>query len=226
MRLVLIRHGESENNRLWAQTRAEAGRSPDPRLTDVGEEQARRLAKTALGLPWAVDAVYTSLMARAIQTAHPLADALDLPLRAHRELFEVFGPYDLDEAGERVAHPGSSRSVLASLSDRLELPVEATESGWWTEPLEVDVPATAARAARVVESVREAHGPEETVALVTHGFFTQFLICALLGIPEITGWFRIDNTGLSVFNDHEERDKVTAEHINWMPHLDDDLVTA
>ena len=43
-------------------------------------------------------------MARAVQTAAPLADALDLPLTLSRDLFEVGGPYDLLEGtGEQVA---------------------------------------------------------------------------------------------------------------------------
>ena len=81
MRLVLIRHGQSGNNVIWEQTGSSVGRHPDTPLTDRGHDQARRLAAAIAdgALPWRIDAIYTSLMTRAVQTAAPIANALDLP---------------------------------------------------------------------------------------------------------------------------------------------------
>ena len=47
MRFVLIRHGQSSNNALWAETGNEIGREVDTRLTDLGEAQAAALAAYA-----------------------------------------------------------------------------------------------------------------------------------------------------------------------------------
>jgi len=45
MRLYFIRHGQSENNALWDRTGPREERTPDPELTELGHEQARRLAR-------------------------------------------------------------------------------------------------------------------------------------------------------------------------------------
>ena len=74
MRFVVIRHGQSTNNLLWETTGSEAGRHPDTPLTDTGHQQAALLAERIKGvLPWRIDAIYTSLMARAVQTGAPVA---------------------------------------------------------------------------------------------------------------------------------------------------------
>jgi 2,3-bisphosphoglycerate-dependent phosphoglycerate mutase len=45
MQLYFIRHGQSENNALWDRTGPREERSPDPELTELGHEQALRLAE-------------------------------------------------------------------------------------------------------------------------------------------------------------------------------------
>ena len=45
MQLYFIRHGQSENNALWDRAGPREERCPDPELTDLGHEQARRLAR-------------------------------------------------------------------------------------------------------------------------------------------------------------------------------------
>lgn len=44
MRIFFVRHGQSENNALWARTQSHHGRVPDPELTETGK---RQLAYTA-----------------------------------------------------------------------------------------------------------------------------------------------------------------------------------
>ena len=45
MQLYFIRHGQSENNALWARNGPAEERRPDPELSELGHEQARRLAQ-------------------------------------------------------------------------------------------------------------------------------------------------------------------------------------
>lgn len=225
MRFVLIRHGQSVNNLIFEQTGEDLGREPDPRLTELGHRQARRLAASVAEgvLPWALTAVHTSLMARAIETAAPLADALDLPLLAHPEIFECGGPYH-EVDGETVAHPGSDPADLAALSDRLELPEPSADGpGWWSGPFEAEESAYVDRARRVVTDLRGSHDADAVVALVTHGWFTQYLLRELLGIPSMKGWVEIGNTGISLLRDEGDRwaGTTTAVRLNWLPHLDD-----
>ena len=178
MRFVLIRHAQSGNNLIVANTGTDAGRHPDTRLTAHGEEQAAALARYAAapGLPWQLTHLRCSLMARAIQTAAPLAEALDLPLHADPELHECMGPYDVTQDGSRVAHPGSPRSELAGLSQRLVLPAVATEEGWWTRPVEDTEEVYAERARRVIATLRAELPRDATVGLVTHAWFCQYLL--------------------------------------------------
>jgi 2,3-bisphosphoglycerate-dependent phosphoglycerate mutase len=49
MQLYFIRHGQSENNALWDRAGPREERNPDPELTELGHEQARRLARFLAG---------------------------------------------------------------------------------------------------------------------------------------------------------------------------------
>ncbi len=230
MRVILIRHGESQNNRIFAETGGEAGRSPDPGLTDLGHAQAVALAGAVDLLPWRPTHVYSSLMLRALQTAAPLADALNLPLLARTDIHEGGGPNDRDADGAWVTHPGSPRDVLAAVSPRVVLPPEAGPDGWYPGPLE-EPDGLGPRAAQAVASLLEEHSDDDVIAVVTHGWFSQHLVRTFLGIPSMTGWIEIKNTGLTLLHN----DSVTfedgevalwiAERINWLPHLRDDQIS-
>jgi broad specificity phosphatase PhoE len=73
LRLLLVRHAETEWNR--------AGRYQgciDTRLSPIGREQARLLAQRLMSIQ--VDAVYTSPLARAVETAEAIAHSHGLPI--------------------------------------------------------------------------------------------------------------------------------------------------
>ncbi len=96
--VTLVRHGQTERSAAGAYS----GRLDVP-LTPAGREQAataaRRLASAG------VDAVVTSPLARARDTAQAIADACGVPVTVDERLTEVdYGPFeglDRDEAGER-----------------------------------------------------------------------------------------------------------------------------
>jgi 2,3-bisphosphoglycerate-dependent phosphoglycerate mutase len=217
--VVLVRHGQSGNNLLWERTGSSRGRSPDPELTPLGEQQAKAVAAAFDRNEFGVrpTQIWTSLMTRAVQTAAPLADALDLPLTGHAEIFEYYGPVvmDPDDPERMWPHPGASRADLHRRSERLVLPEVVTDTGWWSGPVE-DEAACATRAARVVAQLRAAD-PDAVIVLVTHATFTQYLIRNLLGVREMTGWLRIDNTAVSRFRGTE--DLTVADWINRTSHL-------
>lgn len=235
MRLLLIRHGESENNRIHADTGSWAGRSPDPELTPLGHTQAGKLAgffaEQRLPCP---DVLFTSLMRRAVATAAPVARALDLPLQGHPLLHEVGGVFEGEDEGPHVSgtpHPGSPASALLELSPHLVLPSEADETGWHRRPFEPPLGAWQ-RACEVVGQLRELYGDsEQLIGVVSHAWFTQYLLHALLGWEpghegRLSAWLVVNNTGHTLIE--------TEPGSGWPPalvwlnrhdHLDEDEVT-
>ena len=96
MDLYLLRHGEA----------GQAPRDEDRELTERGHEQARAVAA---GLAWlnpGLDAILTSPLPRAVQTAQPVARALGLEVQTADALAPGHGPDEplalLSGRGERV----------------------------------------------------------------------------------------------------------------------------
>src|SRR4051812_40983545 len=83
MRLILVRHGQTDSN----VARALDTEAPGADLTDLGREQADELA-TALG-DEPVDAVYASHLVRSRRTAAPLAAKLGLPVEVREGVREI-----------------------------------------------------------------------------------------------------------------------------------------
>ncbi|MFL5298106.1 MAG: histidine phosphatase family protein [Phenylobacterium sp.] len=76
MELILIRHGLP----------VRSAETDDPPLTDEGHEQARRAARWLAGER--IDAVYSSPMRRAVQTAEPFAALSGLAVTTHSGIVE------------------------------------------------------------------------------------------------------------------------------------------
>ncbi len=82
-RLVLIRHGESEDNvagRLSGWT--------DSDLTSVGVDQARRMARLVADI-YRPAALYASPLTRAVKTARAIAELTGLPINLREDLREI-----------------------------------------------------------------------------------------------------------------------------------------
>ena len=104
MHLLLIRHGQSTNNALANQggNAYTTGRLPDPELTELGHRQAHALADWIPGVDPRPTHIYCSPMSRTLQTAAPLADALDLPIGVKSLLHERPGPVQITPDGPRA----------------------------------------------------------------------------------------------------------------------------
>lgn len=75
--MILLRHGQSEFNRLFTATRRDPG-IRDPELTELGRAQAAEAALTLARER--ITRIITSPYTRALQTVAPLARALKVPV--------------------------------------------------------------------------------------------------------------------------------------------------
>lgn len=81
--ILLIRHGENE----YVKQGRLAGRLPDVHLNERGRTQAQAVAENLGGAP--IKAIYSSPLERAMETAEPLAKALDLEIYPREGLLET-----------------------------------------------------------------------------------------------------------------------------------------
>jgi probable phosphoglycerate mutase len=81
--LLLIRHGEND----YVQKGRLAGRLPGVHLNENGRRQAQALVETLAEAP--ISAIYCSPLERAVETAQPLADRLDLQITLRQGLLET-----------------------------------------------------------------------------------------------------------------------------------------
>ncbi len=230
MRFVIVRHGQSENNRLLQETGALRGRAIDPMLTELGLQQSSLLGQAMLhwSPEWRPSHLYTSLMARAVQTAGTIAAVTGVSVEGHPGLAECGGPFVENPDGSRTTHPGAPRDDLLALCPDIRLPSDCDATGWWRHGYESEETSWQARAQAFISAVRDRHPPDTVVAMVTHEGFTQQLMRHLLGITAMTGWFGSYNTGVCRLWDEQAAHlagTTTADCVNSTAHLPPDLVT-
>jgi 2,3-bisphosphoglycerate-dependent phosphoglycerate mutase len=246
MELYFIRHGQSQNNANW--DNADYKESPDPTLTEIGYEQAQLLAeflkknqKITNDKAWNVQNrygfglthIYTSLMERAAFTAAPIAQALDIPLIAWKEIHEEGGIYSRGDQSNIVGLSGRPRSFFMENFRTLTLPDDLDETGWWNRAFEAEEerqPRADQVFADLLARHRDQEGqPQHRVALVSHGGFFMRLVCAILKLPwrqaayGMKSWFVLNNCSISRFDIYKE--DINFAYLNRTDFLPDHLIT-
>lgn len=246
MELYFIRHGQSINNANWDNPDYEE--SPDPILTENGHEQARLLAeflkknqKITNEKEWnsqnrygfGLTHIYTSLMERAAFTAAPIAQALEIPLIAWKEIHEEGGIYSRGDKNNVVGLGGRPRSFFMQNFRTITLPDDIDETGWWNRPFEAEEdrqPRADQVFAELLARHRDREGqPEHRVAFVSHGGFFMRLVSAILKLPwrqashGLRSWLLLNNCSISRFD--IRRNEITVVYMNRTDHLPDHLIT-
>lgn len=239
MQLYYIRHAQSENNELWDRTGSNEGRSEDPRLTEIGVQQADILAKflahtrfptgerrDTLDLRgFKITHLYSSLMERSVMTGTAISRAIGVPLQGWIDLHETGGIFLWDEEKEeRVGLPGKAKSFFKHRYPEFMLPESAGEDGWWNRPFELDEEQIP-RARRVLDRLLEKHGDtEDRVALVSHGGFFNILMTTLLHLKvEQHAWFSMNNAAITRIDFRS--DGIYIVYTNRVDFLPPDLIT-
>ncbi|HSO28105.1 MAG TPA: histidine phosphatase family protein [Anaerolineales bacterium] len=232
MRLYFIRHGQSENNALWVNNGSSADRSEDPELTELGHEQARRVADFVCSgygearlveeedQGFGITHLYSSLMVRAVATASYITRVTGTPLHAWADIHEEGGIY-LDEGENNpVGRPGKTRSYFEQHYPHLHLPDWLDEEGWWRSRPYEQRDEMALRAGRFLGELLERHGgTEDRVAIVSHGGFYNQLLSRLLDRQPRNGlWFRMYNVGITCINfGPRYMDVIYQNRIDFLP---------
>ncbi|WP_329299374.1 bifunctional RNase H/acid phosphatase [Streptomyces sp. NBC_00659] len=164
---VLLRHGETP---LTPQKRFSGSGGSDPSLSDVGREQAERVA-AALAARGTIQAIVASPLARTRETAGAVAARLGLDVAVEDGLRETdFGAWEGLTFGEvRERHPEDLNAWLASPE------AEPTGGG-------ESFAATAHRMAATRDKLIAAY-TGRTVLLVTHVTPIKTLVRLALGAP-------------------------------------------
>ena len=164
MKLILVRHGETE----WNKQRRIQGCRSDTRLNQKGLEEADRLA--AALRKERIDAIYSSPMKRAAETAQIIADACKLPVHLANELREI-------DAGE-----------LDGLFEReLTGPYEAAWKGLRNGDASTPLPGGESledvqkRTSWAVDRMLEKY-IDGTVLVVAHLLVNLAIVCQALGL--------------------------------------------
>jgi broad specificity phosphatase PhoE len=188
--LFLLRHGQTE----WSVNGRHTSRTDVP-LTTAGENQARSVGLTLLGLRKGPALVLCSPRQRAVRTAELAGLVVD-------ELTEELAEWDYGEY-EGVTTPE----------------IRQTSPGWtiWTHPVPggETIEQVSVRADKLLDRARAALAETEVV-LVGHGHFSRVLLARWIGLPATAGvHFALDPAGVSVLGD--ERGVPQIQHLNIVP---------
>ena len=163
MTVLLIRH--ASHDRLG---RILCGRTPGIMLSDRGRSEAKSLAD-AVRRQGGLDALYSSPLERARETAEPIAKALGTPVEIDDDLDEFdFGAWSglsFDALGEDPDWDHWNRERDHARPPEGETMMEGQM-----------------RIARCLERLRRRH-PEQTVAAVSHGDIIKAALAWGLGLP-------------------------------------------
>lgn len=196
MELLLVRHAQP------VRIEGGAGTGPaDPGLTGRGREQASRLA-TWLAFEGA-DVVVSSPLARARETAEPVAAALGLEV----------------EIVDGISEYGAHSDEYIPIEELRELKDErwyATIEGRWSDVGGVDPHEFQARVVPAVERLIERF-PGQRVVAVTHGGVINVYLAHVLGIDR-TLWFLPEYTSVSRVHASRQGHRSVAS-INETGHL-------
>jgi len=196
--IIIVRHGETE----WNASETFRGRR-DVALNDMGVKQAECLGEYLAEQP--IEAVYSSPLGRAMETAKQVAARQDLTVTVAEGLVDFdYGVWE-----------GKTHSeVRAGYRELYEQ--------WAREPHRVRMPGGESldevrdRAMGVIATVVSAHGG--TVVLVSHRVVCKVLVCAMLGLDNSRFWnIRQDLAGITVF-DHDGGRFTLVKH-NDTSHL-------
>eukprot|EP01123_Difflugia_compressa_P009320 TRINITY_DN3055_c0_g1_i4.p1 TRINITY_DN3055_c0_g1~~TRINITY_DN3055_c0_g1_i4.p1 ORF type:complete len:269 (+),score=50.86 TRINITY_DN3055_c0_g1_i4:784-1590(+) len=209
MEFYFVRHGQSTNNLLYellvSHSRTqyyEHARTSDPPLTEQGLTQAKDLAK--LLRPSPKSKVLTSPMYRALQTAQPITQALEVPMEVWVDLHEHGGMYEVDGKDTFVGVGGMTKEQILQKFPNTHLPepFKSPCGGWYVSPTAESTNHALSRADTIVQRLIDfARSPLNKdikyVWIITHGTFLSMILPKLLKMGSSNIVIHHNNVGVS-----------------------------
>jgi probable phosphomutase (TIGR03848 family) len=161
---LIIRHGEND----YVKTGRLAGRIPGVHLNEKGRQQAQALGEKLAGA--AIKAVYSSPLERAIETAQPIAQALNQEVIIRPDLIEM----DFGEWQEKKLK-GLSRlkiwKTVQGAPSRMRFPQGETFAD------------AQHRICSELDALAKEHDPKDIVVCVSHSDPIKLAVAFFLGLP-------------------------------------------
>ena len=161
---LLVRHGENNH----VKTGRLAGRLPGVHLNDKGRQQAGLLAEKLASVP--IKAVYSSPLERALETATPIAAALNMPVIENAGLIETdYGEWQ--------------NQKLKGLSRLKSWRLVQTAPSVMRFPAGERFADAQMRIANTLLNILPQHEPKDVVICVSHADPIKLAVAYFIGLP-------------------------------------------
>lgn len=201
MRLYLVRHGETDWNRVG---RIQGRLDVDINL--FGVKQAHLCAKRLKHIPF--DKAFTSPLARAVQTAEIINQHHQLRIEAHKDLEEIhLGNW------EGMTWSEINRSYRTLMTDMQRERKMANIHGGESYEDVIE------RSMGFIESIK--NHPYEHILVVSHGGVIKSILSHVLGLSiEKRSNFNVMNTSMSILEYHKSQERWRVVTMNDHSHLE------
>ena len=162
--IYIIRHGETDNNKVYRFQ----GRGIDASINEKGREQAEAIASALEEVP--IQKVVTSSLRRTLETAKPLIDQKEVPVESYADLDEMgFGEYE-----------GAYIHEIMDVIEELQTRWGAGETDFAIKGGESPQQVFDRAGSKLVEVLENSD--EEYIAFYVHGRLIRILLSGLLGM--------------------------------------------
>jgi phosphoserine phosphatase len=201
-RIILVRHGQTEWNRL----ERFRGRADVP-LNDTGLAQAEATGRR-VAVEWPITGVYSSPLSRSVKTAEAIAKHVGLVVQTHPGLSDIdYGEWQ------------------GLTSNEAQIRWREMVDTWYITPHLARIPGgetledVRARGMAAVQELAAKHA-EQTIALVGHTVINRVILLGVLGLGNERFWrLRQDTCAINVFE--AEGGDFTLVTLNDTCHLRD-----
>ena len=199
-RIILVRHGETE----WNRVERFRGRADVP-LNEAGLAQAEATGRR-VAAEWQPAAIYSSPLSRAVRTAEAIARHFGLPVQVHPGLVDI--------------HYGQWQGLSP---DEVKARWPETLRAWYEAPHTARIPdgetldQVRSRGLAAVNELASRHDGQ-TLVLVGHTVMNRAILLGVLGLGNDRFWrLRQDTCALNVFD--AEGGDFTLVSLNDTCHL-------